>query len=93
MGAPFVQDGEPVLARQAEIQHRRVVMFGVAEVAGVHAVGDQIHRAAFLPQRARDGGTKIGIVLDKQDAHDGGLSPAAKPKLNRGVQRGGGADR
>jgi hypothetical protein len=44
-------------------------MFGIAKMPGVDPVGHQIDRAMLLPQRVRDGGAKIGIVLYEQNAH------------------------
>ncbi|PAV93397.1 hypothetical protein WR25_07069 [Diploscapter pachys] len=37
---------------------------------GVDAVGDQVDRAMFGPQRARDRRTQFVIVLDQQYPHD-----------------------
>lgn len=38
----------------------------------VDAVGEQVHRALLGAQRAGDGGTQVGIVLDEQYAHVAG---------------------
>ncbi|WP_443018609.1 hypothetical protein [Sphingomonas sp. 7/4-4] len=54
---------------------------------GIDPVRDQIDRAILLPQRVRDGGPQIGIVLYEQNAHAGRLPLPLKPKLNTRVQR------
>src|SRR5690606_34768134 len=70
--------GQPVDLGQAEVEDRRVVVFGRAEEMAVLAVGGQIHRVAGLLQRALELLAKRRLVLDDKDAH------LRKPLLSRG---------
>ena len=68
-GAPFLQHGDARFDRQAEIEHRRIIAAGIAEMRTILAIRGDIDCEMFRPQGFGDAVGERGVVLDQQDAH------------------------
>ena len=67
--APFLEHRQPVHLRQADIEHHRVVGFGVAEEVAFLAVERDVDRIAGLGQRFLELAIEIGVVFNDENAH------------------------
>jgi hypothetical protein len=68
-GAQAAADLEAVDARHQHVEHERVGRPQRQRVEGLRAVGRQLGLVALQAQRAVDGLTHRGLVVDDQDAH------------------------
>ena len=69
VGAPALEHGEAIHARQAEIEDDGAVVLGVAQEPGFFAVARGLDHIAGGLQRALDVGRDPPVVFDKQQAH------------------------
>jgi hypothetical protein len=67
--APASEHGEAVDARQAEIEHHRVVLFRLREKIGAVAVVRAVDHIAGVAERARELPRQYRLVLDDQHPH------------------------
>ena len=64
-GAPVAQDGQPVALGEPEIEHRRVVEFGGAEMAAILAIARDVDREMLRAQGSREPVGDRRIVFDQ----------------------------
>jgi hypothetical protein len=67
--APFVEHGQPVHDRQAEIEDYGIVVFGLPEIMAVFAIGREVHGIACPFERSLELRAERRLVLDDQQAH------------------------
>ena len=67
--APGFKHRNAVHLRQADIQHHRVVRFGLAEVVPLLTVKGTVDNVAGFGQRRRQLPVQVGIVLDNEKTH------------------------
>ena len=67
--APFLEDADAVEHRQAEIEHHRVIGFGVAEEVALLAVRGLVDDIARIGEGGHQLPVQIGIVFNDKHAH------------------------
>ena len=81
IGAPFLEDREPVHAREPQIEHDGVIFLGIAAEPGILAVDDRVDDVAGAMQGQHDFAGDAGIVFDQQDLHSSNSMVMTSPDL------------
>ena len=67
--APFLEHADAVDHRQAEIEHDRVIGFGLAEIVAFLAVLGAVDHIARIGQSGDDLPVEIWIIFDDEQSH------------------------
>ena len=70
LAAPGLEHADAVHARQADVEHHRVIGLGLAEIMPLLAVTRGVDGVAGIAEGLAELAVQIGIVLDDENAHE-----------------------